>query len=247
MAQLTKDLYQPWLDVARGLLPVPVWRRIDKSTQLELGWNPNTDDKDYIDQKSASTVLTGYQPELPEEIILDNANPMYAFLDRFCEEMPIGTDCVVPLLLVKPDLATGQPTRALLWDRNEVHADTLNTVDGLLSVTLALNGDMRVGSVEVVNGELRYTESGAATGVTVPEQAVSVAVGATAPSGAEPTGGDGYLVYAVEDPAIATVAADGAVTGVKAGTTRVHVLCTTGSGRFTGSFGVTVGAAASGE
>lgn len=240
MGKLTKNLFQPWLDVMMGAAERPVFRRVDKSTQFELAYNPNTEDRDYIDQKSSSTELTGYQLELPQEIVLDNTNPMYAFLDRLFESMPVGSDCVVPFLLVKPDLSTGRPTRGLFWPRAEVHPDTLNTPDGLLSFNIELNGDFQVGTVEIEGGELSFSATAAATGIKVPPEDVAVQQGATAPSGCAPDGGDGYMLFSSSDPKTATVDADGTVRGVKAGAAKVDAVCITPSGRYTARFGVTV-------
>lgn len=242
--QLTKDKFQPWIDVTLGKLPVHSFARIDKSTVFELAWNPATEDKDYIDQKNSSTVLTGYQMSLPEEIILDNTNPVYAFLDAYFEGLPVGTDCVVPFLLVKPDLATGEPTRALFWPSAELHPDNLNTVDGILSFTVQLNGDPVVGSARLEGGSMVFTEGAYATEITVPDEAVSVTEGATASGACTPAEGSGYIVYASADPATATVDADGTVHGVKQGSTTVHVMMIAGGTRVTASFDVTVTAKA---
>lgn len=244
MAQLTKDLFQPWLDVTLGALPEQRFVRVDKSTVFELSWNPNTEDSDYIDQKNASTELKNYQPELPQEIVLDDTNPLYRFMDAFFEQMPTGSDCVVPFLLVKPDLATGQPTRGLYWPKAEVHPDTTNAVDGKLSFNIELNGDFQVGTAALTDGRMAFTPSEYATGVTVPDAAVSVAVGGSAALGAEPTGGDGFLVYASSNPSVASVDPDGTVRGVSAGSADVHVLCLAGGKRYTGTARVTVTAPA---
>ena len=148
MAQLTRDLYVPLIDTTKGKTDgTYTWVPIDKSTQFELSYNPSTDTKSYICYKSDYTVVTSYAPELPEEIVLDKDNPLYAFMDEFLNSFPIGSDAEIPFLFVRPDLSTGAATKGLMWKHAVVTGDTLNTVDGVLSFTIALNGDPVEGTV----------------------------------------------------------------------------------------------------
>ena len=46
MAQLTRNLYVPLVDTNKGATPGTYnWVPIDKSTQFELSWNPNTEER----------------------------------------------------------------------------------------------------------------------------------------------------------------------------------------------------------
>ena len=142
--QLTRNLFIPFIDTSKGKVAGTYkWAPIDLSTKFELSYNPQTDTKSYINSKNDTTVVTGYQPELPQEIVLDNTNPLYKFLNSY----PVGADCKVPVMIVRPALDTGKPTVAQVWDEATVTGDTLNTVDGNVSFKLSLNGDPVNGTV----------------------------------------------------------------------------------------------------
>ncbi len=148
MSQLTRDLFIPCLDTNKGD-GTANWVPIDLSTQFEFSFNPNTETKSYICNKNDSTVVSGYAPEFPQEIVLDNSNPMYKFMDEFLHSYPVGAEANIPLLVVRPDLETGQPTVGQMWADCIVVGDTLNTVDGLLSFTIHPNGDPTDGTVAI--------------------------------------------------------------------------------------------------
>lgn len=167
MAQLTRDLYVPLIDTTKGS-GTPKWVPVDFSTQFELSYNPNTETKSYICYKADYTVVTSYAPELPQEIVLDNKNPLYAFMDEFLNSFPVGAAAEIPFLFVRPDLTTGAATKGLMWEHAVVTGDTLNTVDGVLSFTIALNGDPVEGTVSGLGTEtVRFTPaSGLAASAT---------------------------------------------------------------------------------
>lgn len=146
--QLTRNLFVPLIDTTKGATKgTHKWVPIDKSTQFELSYNPNTEERSYICYKNNSTEVTGYAPELPQEIVLDNENPLYKFMDEYLNSFPTGTAAMIPFLLVRPDLTSGEATKGLMWEQATVVGDTLNTVDGILSFTITLNGDPVVGTV----------------------------------------------------------------------------------------------------
>ena len=148
--KLTRNLYVPLVDTLKGASASDgtyKWVPVDLSTQFELSYNPNTETKSYICYKNDTTELTGYAPELPQEIALESTNPLYKFMDEYLNSFPVGSDAQIPFLFVRPDLTTGAATVGLLWDKATVAGDTLNTVDGVLSFTISLNGDPVKGTV----------------------------------------------------------------------------------------------------
>ena len=147
MAQLTRNLFIPCIDTSAakdgsGYTP------IDLSTIFELSWNPQEETKGYICYKVDSTEITGYQPELPQEIVLDSDNPIYNFVHDFGMKFPVGTDAEVPVLLIEPN-ANGETVVGREWKSAVISMQNMNTVDGKLSFTLKLNGDKRNGTVAI--------------------------------------------------------------------------------------------------
>lgn len=150
MTQLTRNLFVPLIDTLKGASASEgtyKWVPIDLSRQCELSYNANTETKSYICYKNDTNEVTGYAPELPQEIALESTNPLYKFMDEYLNSFPVGSAAKIPFLFVRPDTETGEATKALMWKEATVVGDTLNTVDGILSFTISLNGDPVAGSV----------------------------------------------------------------------------------------------------
>ena len=156
--KLTRNLYVPLIDVNKGAGDTPKWVPIDLSTQFELSYGANTESKSYICYKNDSTEVTSYSPELPQEIVLDNTNPLYEFMDSYLHSFPVGSDAKIPFLFVRPAIETGAATVGLMWEGATITGDTLNTVDGVLSFNIALNGDPVEGAVSGIGtSEVTFT------------------------------------------------------------------------------------------
>lgn len=156
--KLTRNLYVPLIDVNKGAGDTPKWVPIDLSTQFELSYGANTESKSYICYKNDSTEVTSYSPELPQEIVLDNTNPLYEFMDSYLHSFPVGSDAKIPFLFVRPAIETGAATVGLMWEGATITGDTLNTVDGVLSFNIALNGDPVEGTVTGIGtSEVTFT------------------------------------------------------------------------------------------
>lgn len=148
MATLTRNLFIPCLDTSvakdlSGFVP------IDLSTIFELGWNPQEQTYAYICNKNDSTEVTGYQPELPQEIVLDSENPIYNFVHEFGMSFPVGSAAEVPVLIIEPD-EDAEPTVGRLWRHAIVSMQAMNTPEKKLTFTLKLNGEMENGTVTIV-------------------------------------------------------------------------------------------------
>lgn len=163
MAKLTRDLYIPLID-RNKLTGVTAegydWVRVDKSTIFELSFNPQEETYGYIDTANDSTEVTSYQPELPQEITLDSDNPLYAAMFDFCMRFPIGSSANVPCLVVTP-AADGTATRGFLWADAAISPQALNTVDGLLTFTMKLNGNVTEGTVAASEGVFTFAPKAA--------------------------------------------------------------------------------------
>lgn len=168
MANLTRNLFIPYVDAnkIRKALGLTVegeegshdWVQIDKSTIFDLAFNPQEETSGYIDMANDTTYVKSYQAELPQEIILDSSNPLFAVMYPFCMKMPTGADAEVPVLLRMPDLTTGAATEGYMWEQAIVSPTDLNTVDGKLNFSLKLNGDAVRGDVTDTDGKPVFTE-----------------------------------------------------------------------------------------
>lgn len=164
MSQLTRNLFVPLIDTLKGANAAEKtykWVPIDLSTQFELAYNPNTETKSYICFKNDTSEVTGYAPELPQEIALESDNPLYKFMDKYLNSFPVGSAAQVPFLFVRPDVENPANNKALMWEKATVVGDTLNTVDGMLLFTISLNGDPVEGTVTGLGTEnVTFTPDG---------------------------------------------------------------------------------------
>lgn len=162
---LTRNLFIPFVDAKKIRTALGetvtdsdyIWTQIDKSTIFDLAFNPQEETSGYIDMANDTTYVKSYQAELPQEIILDSDNPLFKIMFPFCMAMPTGGDAEVPVLLIMPDIDSGQPTVGYMWEKAIVSPTDLNTVDGKLNFSLKLNGDAVKGTVAFTDGKPTFT------------------------------------------------------------------------------------------
>lgn len=160
--KLTRDLFIPLLDrnkLTKSAVEGFDWVRVDKSTIFALGFNPQEETFGYIDSANDSTEVTSYQPELPQEIVLDSANPLFVAMFEFAMSMPLGSSAEVPCLLAMPDPAAPSKTKGYLWEHAMVSVSELNSVDGKLTFSIKLNGAKANGEVKVAEGVYTFVKS----------------------------------------------------------------------------------------
>ena len=153
MTKLTRDKFIPFIDTAKDKTFVAsTWKRIDYSTIFELSAGEQTEDRDYICYPNAVTDVTSNKPELPQEIALYEGNPVYDFMIKELYNLPIGSDCSVPVLLCFGG-ADKRAWRALAT----VTSKTLNTADGKITFTLSFGGEIEKGTYTITEGVPSFT------------------------------------------------------------------------------------------
>lgn len=145
--KLTKNNFIPFLDITKGGVS-PNWKRIDKSTIFSLTPNPQSESIDYICYESPIEEIDHYEPELPQEIALYEGNPMYDFMFKMFYNLPIGAALTVPALIC----FAGSAKKAWKVPECRIQLGELNTVDGKLSFTLKLGGDIVRGTYTISDG-----------------------------------------------------------------------------------------------
>ena len=157
--KLTKNNFIPFLDITKGTTTA-VWARIDKSTIFSLNPNPQSESVDYICYESPVDEIDHYEPELPQEIALYEGNPMYDFMFQMFYDLPIGSEAKVPALLC----FAGTGKKAWMVSDNVIQLGELNSVDGKLSFTLKLGGDISKGTYTITSGVPSFTPASGAQG-----------------------------------------------------------------------------------
>ena len=158
-SKIKKNNVVPFIDTSETVNSetwTPTWKRIDKSTIFDLAFNPQSESMDYINQESAVEEISGYQPELPQEIALYRGNTIYDFVEKLCIDLPIGDNVKVPFMLAWPP-AEDSTIRA--WQVRECRLllSNYNSVDGKMTFTLKLGGTIEKGKVTGAAGQPTFT------------------------------------------------------------------------------------------
>lgn len=149
--------YHVALLVNSGTSDKPEWIQIEKSTDNTITMNAETEDRDFIVDTSATTVLQRYKPSLSEPITLFKGNPDYKFFWKDFYNQAVGSSAVHELLVVFMNEASGEKYKAWLTEATFV-VDNLNPVDGILTVTINFNGTTKKGYVTIADGTPAFTE-----------------------------------------------------------------------------------------
>ena len=163
MSKLTRDKYAPYIDLDKGKGAAESnykWERVRKSTIFELSANAQEDTYGYIDTQNDTTEVTSYQPQLPLETITESNDPVFAFMQKYLFDFPMGSDTIVPFMLVYPIImdngdVNGKYENAIVFDEAVVSNLALNTVDQKATWTEMLNGTPKRGYVAVGTTEFK--------------------------------------------------------------------------------------------
>lgn len=138
------------------------WQRIDKSTIFELSLNPQSTTEDYIAYETPVNVTDHYEPELPQEIITNEGNPIYDFIFEKMYNLPIGDDLQVPLLICFP----GSGKKAWRVKKNMIELQAFNSVDKKITWVNKLGGDIEKGtySISSSTGAITFTPASSSDG-----------------------------------------------------------------------------------
>jgi len=156
LVKLKKTDFIPFLDTSETINTstwTPTWKRIDLSTIFSLNPNPQTQTMDYISYETPVDVIEKYQPELPQEIALYEGNPIYDFVFGLFFDLPVGSQATVPVLIC----FGGTDKKAWQVKNATLVLGELNTVDGKLSFTLKLGGDIDKGTYAITEGAPTFT------------------------------------------------------------------------------------------
>lgn len=162
--KITKNKVIPFIDTSKTAGAdtwTPSWKRIDKSTIFDLAFNPQSESVDYIAYESAIEEISSYQPELPQEIALYRGNPIYDFVEGYCIDLPVGDAVTVPFLLAWPPSTTGSTETIRAWQVPDCRLmlSNYNSVDGKITFTLKLGGDIAKGTVVITDGVPVFTKA----------------------------------------------------------------------------------------
>lgn len=159
MKKLTRNQFIPFLDTAKdSTFAANTWKRIDYSTIFELTMNEQEEDMDYICYENAVTEINANKPELPQEIACYEGNPIYDFMFKQFFDMPTGSDVKVPFLM-----CFGGTDKKAWRCMSTITSKVLNTVDGKITFSIKLGGDIEKGTYTIQDGTPTFTASNGET------------------------------------------------------------------------------------
>ena len=160
VTKITKDQVIPFLDISGSINKEgqwqPEWKRIDKSTIFDLAFNPQSTTEDYIAYETPIEEISGYQPELPQEIALYRGNEIYDYIENLCYDLEVGDALRVPMLLCWPPKDNGE-IRAWQVKECRLLLSNYNSVDGKVTFTLKLGGTYDRGTVTISDGTPQFS------------------------------------------------------------------------------------------
>ena len=155
MKKLTRNQFIPFLDVAKDSTFVAnTWKRIDYSTIFEMTMNEQEEDMDYICFENAVTEINSNQPELPQEIACYEGNPIYDFMFEQFFNMPTGSAVKVPFLM-----CFGGSAKKAWRCMATITSKVLNTVDGKITFSIKMGGDIEKGTYTISDGSPTFTSA----------------------------------------------------------------------------------------
>lgn len=155
MTKLTRNQFIPFLDTSKdSSYATSSWKRIDYSTIFELTMNEQEEDMDYICYENAVTEINSNKPELPQEIACYEGNPIYDFMFEQFFNMPTGSDVKVPFLM-----CFGGTGKKAWRSIATITSKVLNTVDGKITFSIKLGGDIEKGTYSISDGAPSFTLS----------------------------------------------------------------------------------------
>lgn len=83
-----------------GELEAAIWARIGKSTIFDLVLNAQTEENDFIENEMTVTDITGYKPELAQELQCNKGDAAFDYLYDMFYNLPTGEDVKKNLLIV---------------------------------------------------------------------------------------------------------------------------------------------------
>ena len=69
-------------------------------TDLSISYNPQTSPEQYIHEDTATTEMTGYQPNAPVTAQAVKEDPTFEFINQMRKDLPIGSDAHTDVILV---------------------------------------------------------------------------------------------------------------------------------------------------
>ena len=152
--------------VNKGTKTEPDWLQISKTTENTINCNAETEDRKFIVDKTATTVVKGYKPSINNPLSCFKGSPDYEYFWPKFKKLPTGAEANEDFLIVflndETEVKTGDDVSYKFgaWRSNAtVIYDNLSGTDGILTFNANFNGGVEVGEVTISDGKPTYTKA----------------------------------------------------------------------------------------
>jgi len=125
-----------------------ITKRLTEAEGNEVGYNPETVERNPIGQEAPSTEIRSYHLTIDKDIIIKKGAPNYEFFAQLKRLRPIGDNAKLPLYLVDFRMEeVGAEHNKYYAEKMDmtVTINTVNETEGILSVNFAQDGDYTIG------------------------------------------------------------------------------------------------------
>lgn len=140
------------------LMVESAYKRIKKSTELELAVEANTEEQDFIADKTPTEILQNYTVSLPQDLTMIKGEEDFEYIyEQFYNAIPDNTEVKTKCLIAF--MFDGDKTAGYkAWETDcNILFEGMNGVDSKINFTINF-GDIRKGLAKVTDGTITFEE-----------------------------------------------------------------------------------------
>lgn len=146
------------LFINSGTEAVPVWTRIQKSTDNTITMNAETKTFDYIVDESPTDEVDRYKPSLSQPVTMYKGNTDYEYFFNKFYEQHTGDDAHSQILVVYYSADVASAYKSWLCDC-VIIIDNMNPVESTLTANINFNGTTDQGTAVITAGVPVFTST----------------------------------------------------------------------------------------
>jgi len=161
MSRIDNSLFYLFLDTAQTP-STPTFTRVTKATNFAITMNAQTEDTQYIVDKTSTTLLNGYKPAIDQTLVAFDDDPIFTFLFDLYENRKVGSDASTTMLIVHQQAGTSSGSFVAEQWTVTITITTYDIMAKTLQYTLSQSGDSIPGEATISNGVPTFTPTVAA-------------------------------------------------------------------------------------
>lgn len=135
------------------------YKRIKKSTTLELTFEANTEEQDFIADENPTEMLKNYKVSLAQDLTMIKGEDDFEYFWEHLYNLPKTPEVKTKVMIVfmfDGDKTTGYKA----WETDaQIMYDNLNGVDSKINFTINFGGTIRLGLAKNADSQITFEES----------------------------------------------------------------------------------------